>query len=542
MSTIHAAFTKVAASRGDAEFLRVESVTAAAYGIDAGPRSWREVAVEVERLRLAYVQAGYGHGHRVGLLLENRPAFFTHWLALNAIGASVVPIHADMRHLEWVHLIGQTEMCLAVTLPEREADLRSAASEAHVHMHTIRPDVPGRIPPARMPAPLAKVEIGRDSESAVLYTSGSIGRAKGCRLSNGYFLRAGEWSLGHGQLATLRPDAERVITPLPLSHVSAMAFSSMAVILSGGCLVQLDRFHPSTWWQSVRESRATVAHYLGPMPTQLLAAPPSESDRDHALRFAIGAGVDRRDHAAFEERFGLPLLEAWSMTETGAAAGIVADREPRHVGTNCFGRAESFVETRVVDDKGADAAADEPGELRVRAAGDDPRRDFFLGYLKDDAATEAAWAGGWFHSGDVVSRSAEGDFHFVDRRKSLIHRGRKVISSIEVESVLARHPAVARCAVAGAPDPDRGEEVLAFVVLRPSSAAPAPEHIAASLVAHALERLPYFQVPGYVAFVEALPVTLAQTIARAELRELAKSLPGHSNCIDTRKLKRRRKE
>jgi acyl-CoA synthetase (AMP-forming)/AMP-acid ligase II len=542
MSTVHAAFTKVAAGRGDAEFLRVESVTAAAYAIDAGPRSWREVAAEVERLRLAYVQAGYGHGHRVGLLLENRPAFFTHWLALNAIGASAVPIHADMRSADWVHLIGQSEMCLAVTLPEREADLRSAASQAHVPMHTIRPEVPGRIPPARIAARLVKVEIGRGSECAVLYTAGASGRPKGCRLSNGYFLRAGEWSLGLGDLAAVRADVERVITPLPLSHMNAMAFSSMAVILSGGCLIQLDRFHPSTWWQSVRESRATIAHTLGAMPTRLLAAPPGEADRDHALRFAVGAGVDRRDHAAFEERFGVPLLEAWSMTETGAAACIMANSEPRHVGTNCFGRAESFVETRIVNDQGADAAADEPGELRVRAAGDDPRRDFFLGYLKDDEATEAAWAGGWFHSGDVVSRSAEGDFHFVDRKKSLIHRGRKVISPVEVESVLARHPAVASCAVAATRDPVRGEEVLACVVLRPSSAAPAPEHIAASIVAHALERLPYYKVPGYVAFVEALPVTLAQKIQRAELRELAKALPDRSNCIDTRKLKRRRKE
>jgi acyl-CoA synthetase (AMP-forming)/AMP-acid ligase II len=96
-ATVYDVFRRVAARRGDAEFLCVEAVTAAAYGIDAGPRSWREVAGEVERLRAAYAQAGYGHGHRVGLLLENRPAFFTHWLALNSLGVSIVPIHADLR-------------------------------------------------------------------------------------------------------------------------------------------------------------------------------------------------------------------------------------------------------------------------------------------------------------------------------------------------------------------------------------------------------------------------------------------------------------
>ena len=99
-ATVYEAFRRNAERRGDAEFLCVEAITAPAYGSDAGPRSWREVAGEVERLRGAYAQAGYGHGHRVGLLLENRPAFFTHWLALNALGISIVPIHADLRPLE----------------------------------------------------------------------------------------------------------------------------------------------------------------------------------------------------------------------------------------------------------------------------------------------------------------------------------------------------------------------------------------------------------------------------------------------------------
>jgi len=156
--------------------------------------------------------------------------------------------------------------------------------------------------------------------------------------------------------------------------MNALAFSSMAAILSGGALVQLDRFHPTTWWQSVRDSKATIVHYLGVMPAMLLAAPPSELDRQHHVRFGFGAGVDPRHHAAFEKRFGFALLEAWAMTETGAAACIMANREPRHIGTSCFGRAEPAIETRIVDEKGADVGVDVPGELLVRAAGSDPRR------------------------------------------------------------------------------------------------------------------------------------------------------------------------
>jgi acyl-CoA synthetase (AMP-forming)/AMP-acid ligase II len=541
VNTVHDAFVRIAARRGDNDFLHVEPVTAQAYAIDPGPRTWREVAGEVERLRALYAQAGYGHGHRVGLLLENRPGFFTHWLALNALGISIVPIPAEMRPAEWMYLITHSEMSLAVVLPGLEAGLRAAAAEANVQLETIRPEAAGRIPAARTPPRRAREPVDRSSECALLYTSGTTGRPKGCRLSNGYFRGAGEWYLGLGHLAELHLDDERIITPLPLSHMNALAFSAMAAILSGGCLVQLDRFHPSTWWQSVRESRATVAHYLGVMPALLLGAPPSEQDRAHHIRFGFGAGVDPQHHAAFEERFGFPLLEAWAMTETGAAACIMAHREPRHVGTRCFGRAEAFVEARVVDQRGLDVGIDMPGELLVRAAGGEPRRDFFLGYLKDDEATEEAWAGGWFHTGDVVRRSEVGDFHFIDRRKNVIRRSGENISAVEVESVLNTHPAVAAAAVAPTPDPTRGDEVLACIVLRASRHAPAPELVAQSIVRHALERLAYFKAPGYVAFVDALPLTASQKVQRGELRELARTLPGKPNCIDTRMLKRRAK-
>ena len=489
-----------------------------------------------------YAQAGYGAGHRVGLLLENRPAFFTHWLALNALGASIVPIHADLRSAELAYLVGHSEMSLAVVLPNREGALRAAATEANVHVETIRPEVAGRVPAARTPPPHAGRPLGRESECALLYTSGTTGRPKGCRLSNGYFHRAGDWYLGLGGLAEVRHDEERFITPLPLSHMNALAFSSMAAILSGGAIVQLDRFHPTTWWQSVRESGATIAHYLGVMPAMLLALPPNDLDRQHRVRFGFGAGVDSRHHAAFEERFGMPLLEAWAMTETGAAACIMANREPRLVGTNCFGRAEPFVETRVVDERGAEVGIDVPGELLVRAAGADPRKDFFLGYLKDDAATAEAWAGDWFHTGDVVMRGQRGDFHFIDRRKNVIRRSGENISAVEVESVLNEHPAVAASGVAATPDPVRGDEVLACIVLRKAPNLPPQDRIAISIVKHALTRLAYFKVPGYVAFVDALPLTVSQKIQRGELREMARTMPGKPSCWDMRELKRRRKK
>jgi acyl-coenzyme A synthetase/AMP-(fatty) acid ligase len=275
------------------------------------------------------------------------------------------------------------------------------------------------------------------------------------------------------------------------------------------------------------------------MPAMLLSAPAGPDDRNHAVRWAFGAGVDKRNHDAFETRFGIPLVEAWAMTETGAAACIMANREPRHIGTHCFGKPEAFVEVRLVDEAGNDAAIGEPGELLVRSAGADPRAGFFGGYLKDEAATEEAWSGGWFHTGDVVRADAQGLLYFVDRKKNVIRRSGENISALEVESVLNQHPAVRTAAVAATPDPVRGDEVLACIVPREPVSPAEQEAIARSIVDHALSRLAYYKAPGYVAFVESLPLTVSQKIQRGQLRDLARTLAGQPHCVDTRALKKR---
>ncbi|MFL6664869.1 MAG: AMP-binding protein, partial [Rhizobacter sp.] len=286
MHTVHQRFLATATAAPDADFLFVELVTAEAYGIEPGAIRWRDAAAEIERLRAAYAAAGIGHGHRVGLLLENRPAFLLHWLALNAVGASVVPINAEMRSAELEYLVGHSEIVLAVTLPQREDDLRAAARAAGVRCATMTAEAP--VPPALLPAPFAGEAPGASTECALLYTSGTTGRPKGCRLSNDYFLRAGQWYAALDGVCAVRPGRERVITPLPLNHVNAMAFSTMVVLTAGGCLVQLDRFHPKTWWQSVRDSRATIVHYLGVMPAMLLSAPAGGADREHDVRWGFG--------------------------------------------------------------------------------------------------------------------------------------------------------------------------------------------------------------------------------------------------------------
>lgn len=540
-STVAAAFSRIAARYPDSDWLQVLPETAGIYGIESRCWQYGEAAERVERLRRAYAQAGYGHGHRAGLLLLNRPEFLWHWLALNSLGVSIVPINPDWRSAELEYLIGHSEISIVATLPERAADLRAAAQAAGRVVGITGPEGVD-IPPPAAPAPFAGRSPDLATECALLYTSGTTGRPKGCVLPNEYFLWAGQWYAGIGGLCDVRLNQERMITPLPLTHMNALAYSAMCMMLTGGCLILVDRFHPGSWWDSVRAAHATIIHYLGVMPAMLLGAEPRDSDRDLPVRFGFGAGVNARHHAIFEQRFGFPLLEAWAMTETGAGAVMIANREPRHVGTACFGRAEPGIDCRIVDDAGADAAIDAPGELWVRRAGTAPRFGFFACYLKDGAATGEAWADGWFHTGDLVSRDADGQFHFIDRKKNVIRRSGENISAVEVESVLSQHAAIASVGVSAVPDPLRGDEVFASIVLRPASLpASAGDELALArdIVAFCLARLAYFKAPGYVAFCEQLPLTPTAKIQRSQLKQLGESLVAAGRCVDLRSMKRR---
>ena len=155
----------------------------------------------------------------------------------------------------------------------------------------------------------------------------------------------------------------------------------------------------------------------------------------------------------------------------------------------------------------------------MRSAGHDPRRGFFSGYLKDEAATEEAWADDWFHTGDVVRADADGNLYFVDRKKNVIRRSGENISAVEVESVLNQHPTVQACG--GRRHARRGARRRGAGLHRAAPtgrAVPHAQALAQGIVRHALAQLAYYKAPGYVAFVETLPLTPSQKIQRGELK------------------------
>lgn len=560
--TVFEAFLRSVAQYPENDFLCVLPETAQVYEIQPQTFSYRQAARQIADLAGLYRSAGLGHGHRAGLMLENRPAMFFHWLALNSLGVSVVPINSDWRTAELEYVIGHSEMVVAIAPFARHEEVRRAAVAAGRHVavaSSLLNDLDAvaglsngaaartggaaaavAVPPARDSTP------DEHTECALLYTSGTTGRPKGCVLTNEYYLWAGTWYAELGGLCKLQEGIERLLTPLPMTHMNAMAFSTMVMMLTGGCIIALDRFHPRTWWDTVRTSRATVVHYLGVMPAMLLGAEPSSSDRDHSVRFGFGAGVSPRLHSAFEDRFGFPLVEAWAMTETGAGAVVIANHEPRKVGTACFGKPSSRIDFRIVTESGADASHGQHGELWVRASSSSgssapvrPDRGFFREYLKDAQATSDAWAGGYFHTGDIVFADEEGDLHFVDRKKNVIRRSGENISAVEVEGVILQHAMVASVGVAAVPDDVRGDEVMACVVPRRALNEDERSAVARDLVDFCLQRLAYFKAPGFVAFCDQLPLTPTEKIQRARLGELARDRKGAQGTFDLRDMKKR---
>jgi acyl-coenzyme A synthetase/AMP-(fatty) acid ligase len=528
--SIYGVFERTAATFAAQDFLHVPLEARAAYAPHAYSlkfgQAQAEVAAIAERLRTA----GYQPGHRMAVALDNRPEFFLHFLAANSVGMSVVPLNAAMSAQELSFVLAHSDVALTVTHEGHAGHVR-ACSPAGVPTHVVAQEN-GEFPAARL-APTA-----RPHEASLLYTSGTTGAPKGCILTNEYFLEIGRLYTELGGYCRFEAAGDRLATPLPVTHMNALACSFMAMLLTGGCLIQLDRFHPSTWWRTLSTSRATAFHYLGVMPAILLKAPPEATDNvEGTLRFGFGAGVDPKHHAAFEARFGVPLIEAWSMTETGAGAWISANCEPRHVGQRCFGKAPQGLAYRVVDDEERDVTPGAVGELWVRRDGAAPRRGFFSGYYNDARSTEQAWAGGWFHTGDLVRVGEDGSFFFVDRSKNVIRRSGENIAAVEVESALQAHPDVLASAVCPVPDEIRGEEVFAFVVLRPEIT---PSHeTAIQLYGHCRQMLSLYKAPGYVEFRSELPQTASQKLARAEIKALGARAVQGGEAFDLRALKRR---
>jgi crotonobetaine/carnitine-CoA ligase len=349
--------------------------------------------------------------------------------------------------------------------------------------------------------PLAAQAVTASDTLAILYTSGTTGASKGvcCPHAQLYW-----WGINTARFLELR-EGDVLCTMLPLFHTNALNTLFQA-LLTGATQVVEPRFTASGFWRAMARTHATVTYLLGAMVPMLLAQPPSDDERGHHVRVALAPGVPADARPEFKRRTGVDLIDGYGSTETNFVIGDrVADQR---VGK--MGRLARGFTARVVDEQDNAVPPGTAGELLLRA---DAPFAFATGYFAMPEATVEAWRNLWFHTGDRVVLDAEGYFAFVDRLKDAIRRRGENISSLEVEQVLARHPAVATVAVFAVQSELAEDEVMAAICLKPDQAVSAEE-----LLRHCEPQLPYYALPRYVDFLDTLPTTENGKVRKLALR------------------------
>ena len=474
--------------------------------------SYRQVEQDSNRLARVLADLGVRRGDRVAIMLPNGLDFPLAWFAVAKTGAIGVPVNIQLREADLGYILRHSGASHALAGSAQVAMLASVHGSCP-ELKVVSAFGDGAATPgcvnleSRIRAAASEWNIDSlDAHDPVVvqYTSGTTGMPKGCLLHHRYWLRMAEGIQRH---VALGPD-DTVLTAQPFSYMDPI-WNMIMCVLAGARLVILPRFSASTFWRSVKENDVTFFYCIGTMPIYLHAQPPDPAtERGHRVRLVYCSAIPPALHAAFEQRWGCAWREAYGSTELGAVL-IVPPTDSASVGSGSLGEPLPRYEVRVVGPDGRDVADGGPGELVVRG------EDTMLGYFRDADATAAWMEGGWAHTGDVAIRDTGGRFRLVGRLKDMIRRAGENIAAAEVESVLMEHPDVLAAACVPVPDAMRGEEVKAFVQLRPGRS---PASVTPSdLLAFAGGRLADFKVPRFVEYVAEFPLTPSAKIAKAVL-------------------------
>lgn len=340
-----------------------------------------------------------------------------------------------------------------------------------------------------------------DDTAVVLYTSGTTGKPKGAELthSNQYIN-----ALAAQNLMEMRGDDVHLLT-LPLFHTFGQTVNMNAPVSLGCTMVMVARFDPATVKGLIEKHKVTL--FAG-VPTMYIGMNLCQADNDvSSLRLGVsgGASLPVEVLRTFEEKFKVPILEGYGLSETSPIASFNHLDMPRIPGS--VGQPIQGVEVRVVDDNGQPLPQGEPGEIIIRG------HNIMKGYLNRPEENEKALRNGWFYTGDVGRFDDKGNLYIVDRVKDLIIRGGFNVYPREIEEVFMTHADVAMVAVVGVPCDQYGEEVKAFVVLKEGAQVSGEE-----LKAWGKEQLAAYKYPRMVEIRQALPMNATGKILKKDLR------------------------
>ena len=476
--------------------------------------SYQETFEKANKISAIFLENGFGNNLRVATLLGSTPEHYIVKLALNKIGVSVVPINPDYSPDETAYLLADSGSVLAICAEHYMKQLKTAIAYKDLSVPIVTYD---EIETIQTLKPLSDLgaQVHGKTEASLLYTSGTTGRPKGCILSHEYELMCGEVYANIGAPISLSFGKDKILNPLPSYHINAGIVTFFAAMLTGNSLIQPERFSISSWWEDINETEATIFHYLGVIIAVLLSDQSATKASLGKLRVGFGAGVEPALHQEFETRFGIPLIECWGMTEMCRV--LYNNEEPRQIHTRAMGRPREDLQVKVVDESDQEVEIGTPGEMVVRHSEKTPRAGAFSGYLNKEKETEEAWKNGWFHTGDTVTMDETGMLYFVDRAKNIIRRAGENIAAAEVENCLFEIEFVSKIACIAVKDDIREEEVMACVVLEDGKKE--SKEVAEILFNHALEKMAYFKAPGYILFMDDLPVTGTQKVVKHKIFE-----------------------
>jgi acyl-CoA synthetase (AMP-forming)/AMP-acid ligase II len=456
---------------------------------------------EVDALALELRRRGIAPGDSVAASLPNGPALVLAFFATACARAASAPLNPAYTRDEYAFYLEDIGPKALFVPPGGQPLAREAAAALGIAILEIACDGDGRLTLDGAPlAPGAPEAAPHESDVALfLHTSGTTSRPKGVPLT-------------HRNLCTSAANIARwyeigaadiSLCVMPLFHVHGLVFSTLATLFAGASEIVVEKFSASAFWPAVLAERVTIVSAVPTIYRTLLLR--AGDDRapgpgEHPLRFmrSSSAALPASEMRRLEARFGVPVIEAYSMTEAShqmSANPLRGERRPGSVGIG------ANVEIGILDANGSLLEAGAVGEVAVRG------ENVMHGYRKNPAANAEAFANGWFRTGDSGRIDESGYLTLTGRIKELINRGGEKISPVEIDDALLSHPGVIEAVAFGVPDEKYGEAVAAAVVVREGTSAE-------DLRAHVAARIASFKVPGVVHLIDEIPRTPTGKIQR----------------------------
>jgi crotonobetaine/carnitine-CoA ligase len=484
--------------------------------------SYQDLDDLTNRYANGFATLGIRKGDHVALMLDNSPEFLWALWGLGKLGAVAVPLNTAAKGDLLTYFLAQsdsTTLCVSQPWLQRVIDILDdvpALRQILVHGRSTT-DIDGSgVPADRQTGRLEdlaespsdpqrhEVPVVAGDPHLILYTSGTTGPSKGA---------VSPQSQGFGvgtQMAEIngyRQD-DVLYTCLPAFHGNALWYTIYAALLAEASIALYPRFSASRFWDQIRESGATVFNALGAMANIIWQQPASPRDRDHTVRICMMVPNSRALADGFMERYGIRVTSVFAMTENCAVVVFGPDESPDKV--PAAGRVRDYMSVQIVDELGRELPPGEIGEIRIRP---NERGIIMLGYYNKPEATVEATRDLWFHTGDLGHLDDKGYLYFSDRKKEAIRRRGENISAYEVETMLCKHPAVLEAAAVPVVSELGEDDLMVYVVTAPGAEVSHPD-----LIQFCSQTMPYFMVPRYVEFIQALPKTPSEKVEKYKLK------------------------